>query len=245
MLRAVLSMDTTIMNRLDAEWTRLYAEPALAGHVRAMVLELKKPADWPVFARLWQGVQVNEGWPAPAIAVNGRDGYQMWLSLQTAVPLVQAQRAVSRLCQCYWPDVDPQRIGWWPQGEGHELPSRPVHEVSPDAWAAFVAPDLAPIFAETPWLDLPPSPDAQADLLLRCRSVDTRDFLSWLAPEAAEVSAPPQSAPPPSSATPPVSAADPFHDAARRFLHDAMHNEQVDWPWRIEAAKALLGQRGR
>ena len=31
----------------------------------------------------------------------------------------------------------------------------------------FVAPDLAALFADEPWLDLPPSSDAQADLLAR------------------------------------------------------------------------------
>ena len=49
--------------------------------VRGLVLELARPAEWPPMARLWQGVQADLGWPAPAIVVNGVDGYQLWFSL--------------------------------------------------------------------------------------------------------------------------------------------------------------------
>ncbi|MEK8028292.1 hypothetical protein [Pseudaquabacterium rugosum] len=38
-------------------------------------------------------------------------------------------------------------------------------------WSAFVAPDLAPLFSDTPWLDLPPGDDGQARLLAALRPV--------------------------------------------------------------------------
>ncbi|MBP6421736.1 MAG: hypothetical protein KA271_02470, partial [Propionivibrio sp.] len=47
-----------------------------AGHVRTMVLELSKPADWNGLSTVWQRVQSELELPAPAIAVSGKDGYQ-------------------------------------------------------------------------------------------------------------------------------------------------------------------------
>ena len=85
------------MNRLMSEWNRLYLLPgeALAaegidldaaqaglvdprGRVRALVLELARPAAWEPLATVWRGVQADLELPAPAIAVSGVDGYQLW-----------------------------------------------------------------------------------------------------------------------------------------------------------------------
>ena len=98
------------MNRLPSEWRRLYAPTVpgsdataqadlidgtqlvdAQGRVRALVLQLGRPADWRALSRLWQGVQLDLAWPAPAIAVSGKDGHQLWFSLAQPVPVAQAR----------------------------------------------------------------------------------------------------------------------------------------------------------
>jgi len=106
------------MNRLQAELQRLYfsgpEEPALAGadgRVRAMVLELARPASWDRLATLWRGVQADLELPAPAIAVSGIDGYQLWFSLSEPVPAARATAFLESLRRRYLGDVAPERIG--------------------------------------------------------------------------------------------------------------------------------------
>jgi hypothetical protein len=51
------------MNTLQAELNRLYLEEssliAPDGRVRALVLDLARPADWNVLSAVWQGVQTD------------------------------------------------------------------------------------------------------------------------------------------------------------------------------------------
>jgi len=47
-------------------------------------------------------------------------------------------------------------------------------------WSAFVASDLAAIFSDEPWLDLPPSPEAQANVLARLECIKLADFQAAL-----------------------------------------------------------------
>ena len=76
------------MQRLDVELDRLYAAPA--GLVRALVLEVLQPTGWDALSEVWQGVQMELELPAPAIAVSGSDGLQLWFSLETALPAAAA-----------------------------------------------------------------------------------------------------------------------------------------------------------
>jgi hypothetical protein len=227
------------MNRLQAELQRLYlphdaqrqapgsGAPGLVGpdgRVRAMVLELARPASWNGLAKVWRGVQADLELPAPAIAVSGIDGYQLWFSLSDSVPAAQANAFLEGLRTRYLGDVAPERIGMKPS----VLP--PV-ERGPGRWSAFVAPDLAAVFADEPWLDLPPGPDAQADLLSGLESMkpdDLKRALERLSPihangitQAAPVAA--------------ATGLDP-----RGFLLDVMNDSAVELHLRIEAAKALL-----
>lgn len=218
------------MARLQTEFERLYGTPAGEGDapVRALVLELARPAEWPPMARLWQGVQADLGWPAPAIAVNGVDGYQLWFSLAQALPASDARALLDHLRQRYLADLPPDRL---------RLPSGPAVQVprlvAPDAWSAFVSSDLAAVFADTPWLDLPPGEDAQADLLGRLACTPAADV--------ARVRVVPP-APPSVSTPPPETAGTPATDdtQARQFLLGVVHDTSVGLALRIEAAKALL-----
>lgn len=186
------------MNRLQMEVQRLYlpdgqpgtatepGAPALidaAGQVRAMVLGLQRPADWATLSPLWQGVQAGLGLPAPAIAVCGEAGLQLWFSLDQALPAAEAHAFLDALRRRYLPDVASARVACWPQpdadapgGWRHALPV-PAPLPGGERWSAFVAQDLAAVFAEEPWLDLPPSIDGQAQLLARLASIRAGEFI--------------------------------------------------------------------
>lgn len=261
------------MNRLQSEVHRLYVpqapggrdteaeEPRLVdadGRVRAMVLELARPADWAALSAVWQGVQVDLALPAPAIAVSGRDGYQLWFSLLQPVPAAQAMVFLEALRARYLGEVKPQRVVLMPALDAASPPhlvharTVPAQQVASGHWSAFVAQDLAPVFADEPWLDMPPSPVGQSDLLSRLGSIPPADFqqaLEQLRPAAL----PAQALPTPALAEPVGAGAgsvtgptDHRPSSAgvaltpQRFLLDVMHDDSAALALRIEAAKALL-----
>ena len=249
------------------------------GQVRALVLELGRPADWDALLAVWQGVQADLALPAPAIAVSGTDAYQLWFSVAQAVPVAQAAAFLEGLRQRHLADVAPHRIGMLPAPALVPAASAPpaprslppelrVPAQQPNGhWSAFVTADLARIFADEPWLDLPPNELAQADLLSRMVSIPMDDFeraCAQLRPsppapapaahtptpdlhlQAAETAQAP-AAPHGSSATgfthstEPTTAGGPWADP-RDFLLHVMNDTSVDMRLRIEAARALLPQ---
>ena len=229
------------MTRLQSQWNRLYALPtshSQAGTqdgVRGMVLALRQPAHWETLSAVWQGVQADLGWPAPAIAVNGTDGYQLWFSLQDPVPAARVQACLNALCRRYLPDVAPHRLHLL-----HDAPM-PGSPVQPDQWSAYVAQDLAPMFAETPWLDMPPSPEGQADLLSRMGSIPAEAFQAVLGESPAATA--PSNRPGDESSQAPARidtmGSSPCEDP-KRFLLNVMNDDSVALSLRIEAAKALM-----
>ena len=253
------------------------------GRVRALVLELGRPADWDALLAVWQGVQADLALPAPAIAVSGTDAYQLWFSVAQAVPVAQAAAFLEGLRLRLLADVAPHRIGMLPAPvpapasvPAANAPPAPrslppalrVPVQQPNGhWSAFVTADLARIFADEPWLDLPPNELAQADLLSRMVSIPLADFERACAqlrpnppapapaahtptpdlhPQAAETAQAP-AAPHGSSATgfthstAPTTAGGPWADP-RDFLLHVMNDTSVDMRLRIEAARALLPQ---
>ncbi|MDX9843265.1 MAG: hypothetical protein RBT42_05860 [Aquabacterium sp.] len=264
------------MNRLQSEWRRLYA-PAGAGRpdgldavlqadpldasalvdgqgrVRALVLQLARPADWSALSRVWQGVQLDLGWPAPAIAVSGSDGHQLWFSLQQGVSAAQGHAVLRGLQARYLGDIASARVDLWPvheatapHGVRHARPI-PAEPERPEQWSAFVAPDLAPVFNDTPWLDLPPNLEGQADLLARLLSISPAEWAAAQAPlgvTTAALQTTPTAAPPANGApaTPAATGHSPTGSQTdpHRFLLDVMNNAAIDMGLRIEAAKALL-----
>lgn len=185
------------MNRLQAELHRLYLLRSPTGEdasfedsgltspdgcVRAMVLELARPADWNALSKLWQGVQEDLELPAPAIAVSGIDSYQLWFSISEPVPAVEARRFLEYLCLRYLNHVAPGRMDIKPSletlssGQMQHAKMVPALWKETGRWSAFVAPDLAALFSDEPWLDVCPSADAQADVLSRLVSTKVTDF---------------------------------------------------------------------
>lgn len=251
------------MNRLQTELLRLYhphvpqhqgtdaAASSLIGadgRVRAMVLALARPADWDVLAALWRGVQADMQLPAPAIAVSGIDGYQLWFSLVEAVPVADAQAFLESLRLRYLGNIPRERIAIAPAADA-SAPQQARHasvvpalQAETGRWSAFVAPDLAALFADEPWLDLPPGPEAQAELLSRLESIKPADFQQAI-DRLRFRATPPASADVAGSETGPGDAerapTGPL-SAPRRFLLEVMNDPTVELHLRIEAAKALL-----
>lgn len=257
------------MNTLQAELDRLYfargrdvqkhqaAEPGLVapdGSVRAMVLELGRPADWTLLASVWRGVQTDLELPAPAIAVSGIDAYQLWFSLAEAASVAQARALLESLRLRYLSGVAPGRISMMPgvdatsPGQIQHALLVPALQPATGRWSAFVAPDLAAIFSEEPGLDLPPNPEAQAKVLSRLECIKPAVFQAAL--ERLNPVVKPQTLPSKSVAGEragsqaskdiKASALPGDNLDPKRFLLGVMNDQTVELPLRIEAAKALL-----
>lgn len=243
--------------RLTAELQRLYgladpvAEPGASslalvdseGRARAMVLALRDPADWSVLSAVWRGVQSDLALPAPAIAVNGVDAYELWFSLAAPVPVAQAVDFLQGLRERYLAEVKPQRLYMRPSGAdalAQSTPLIPAQQGDSGHWSAFVAPDLPSVFGDEPVLDLPPGEDAQAELLSRLASARLNDFEAALANLRPAAAAPSSTAPASLDVGRNVALTGPYDDP-RRFLHDVMNDASLPLTARIEAAKALLG----
>ena len=231
------------MNPLQTEIQRLYAAPE--GQVRALVVELARPADWGLLAPLWRGLQADLALPAPAIAVSGVDGYQLWLSLAEPMPVAEAAVFLEALRQQYLGAVAPKRIRLMPSLADPVAQPLPVPSQQPanGYWSAFVAPDLAPIFADEPWLDQAPSPDAQAHVLARLQPIKPTALAAALARlQPAAMPVPLTEMPSSLRTYSPAYAPDPSGQALtpKAFLLAVMHDPAVELALRIEAAKALL-----
>jgi hypothetical protein len=255
------------MNRLQAQYQRLYLprtavapgaatahpshpEPPAEDTVRALVLALRNPADWDTLAPVWRGVQADLAWPAPAIAVNGVDAFELWFSLAQPVPRAEAAALLHHLCLRYLPSVKPERLPRWPSLAAAALPApQPgrIPALHPDTgrWSAFVAPDLPAVFGDDPSLDFPPGEDAQAELLSRLGSIQLDDWQAALvdlqsaAAEVGSVSTALAVAPAPPADTHHAALVGPYQSPSR-FLLDVLNDTSVALVLRIDAAKALL-----
>jgi hypothetical protein len=225
------------MNRLQLELTRLYAVQTGGGLTRSMVLEVACPAEWQPLAAVSHGLQAELDLPAPAIAVNGSDGLQLWFSLAEPMLADDARAFLDLLRLRYLGELQPHRIRLLLGAPG----SVPALQAGNGMWSAFVAPDLAAVMTDEPWLDLPPNPDGQASLLARLHSIQPdalRRATALLQPAAAPASASAQTqaqAQAQAQAATAAEVSDP-----RAFLLQVMNDRSVALALRIEAAKALL-----
>lgn len=230
------------MTRLDAEHRRLFLTATPGGDdgpfhagpegaTRALILELASPATWADLSRVWQGVQADLDLPAPAIALTGAGGYQLWLSVAEPVASDRALRFLEGLRRRYLAEVRDERVRLQPA-----VAALPPAEVAPGRWSAFVTADLAALFADEPWLDQPPGIDAQSEVLSRVASASAAQFgraCEWLEPRDRS------SGPASVQVTGPDAGAGPALDP-REFLLGVMRDPAVDLHLRIDAAKALL-----
>lgn len=236
------------MTRLQTEFSRLYHptpgstdETAqlidAQGRVRALVLELAGPADWALLSQVWAGVQADLGLPAPAIAASGTDGLQLWFSLTEPVSLAQGHAFLEALRSRYLPEVARQRVRLLPAASAQATLKVPALNEATGNWSAFVAQDLAPLFAETPWLDVPPGDDGQASLLARLASISPAQWAAARVSAAAPTAEAPTAG---TGATPSPLMAATHHQDPKQFLLAVMNDAAVPLALRIDAAKALL-----
>ena len=247
------------MNRYRAEFSRLYGlpdpvstEPGLLvahdGPVKAMVLELSKPADWMALSVLWQVAQNDLDLPAMAVAVSGVDGLQLWFSMANPVKAKDAEDFLLALRTQYLGAVPDSRIRIYPRcapdGTAVHAPVIPSQIADTGNWSAFVSPDLVSVFGDQPWLDVPPNLDQQADILSRLVSIKVPQFYDVLhrlkplpghATYAAESDSRGQR-----DLGPSHKEAGGAQVNAKEFLLQVMNDPQVALTDRIEAAKALL-----
>jgi hypothetical protein len=163
-----------------------------------------------------------------AIAVNGVDGHQLWFSLAKPVSMVEATAFLNHLRLRYLSTVAEKRIGVMSCARGV-----PALQQGTGLWSAFVAPDLAAIFSAEPWLDLAPSPDAQANVLARLESIKPAVFQSILESCTLQTIG---------VSTASVTASAPLGKEMepKQFLWAVMNDQAIALHLRIEAAKALL-----
>ena len=247
------------MSRIDIETQRLFelraeegAQRSLMradGCVRSLVLAQTGPADWALLAPLWRGVQTDLGWPAPAIAVNGRDSFELWFSLAAPLPWVEATRLLAQLQRRYLGGLSTDRVRAWPGTKAAaEPPAVPPFAAGPQRWAAFIASDLPAVFGDDPALDVEPGADAQAELLARQRSISAaqlRQARAMLEADEPTTAAPPVPGDMPTSPLGGAISVVGRFDDPRTFLLAVMNDEAVPLALRIKAAKgALLASQG-
>ena len=250
------------MNLLQSELQRLYGWAPLApgqgdlstgvakepeGQTRCLVLSLTRSPRWDELSQLWRGVQSELGLPAPAIAVAGDAGLQLWFSLAEPVAPQQALAFFDALRLRFMPDVRADRIhGCCHQGL-HQAPVPALLDAS-GRWSSFVAADLVAVFDDTPWLNVKPGEEGQAALLRGLATTDRAAFeqacqVLGLRAETLPVmvgtsASQATGSPLPLTAGPSVVTA--AEDDPRRFLLQVMNDSTVALALRIEAAKALL-----
>jgi hypothetical protein len=264
---------TIHMNRLQSELARLYLpRPSdhvdvdvpstnlidAKGRVRAMVIELARPADWDTLSRVWHGVQVELELPAPAIAVSGTDGLQLWFSLAEPIAVAQAHAFLAGLQQRFLADIKPVRVRLMPAADAsasrQDLHAALVPAQQTDGsgnWSAFLAPDLVPVFAESPWLDIPPNEEGQATLLrsIAVMALPAFDGVFAMLGRTTQPETTPVAAAAPGADEYSVAHHKPQPVFARsedpkQFLLQVMNDDAVALVLRIKAAKALLQHSG-
>jgi hypothetical protein len=161
------------------------------------------------------------------------------------MPVAEAAVFLEALRQHYLGAVAPKRIRLMPSLADPVAQPLPVPSQQPanGYWSAFVAPDLAPIFADEPWLDQAPSPDAQAHVLARLQPIKPTALAAALARlQPAPMPVPLTEMPSSLRTYSPAYAPDPSGQALtpKAFLLAVMHDPAVALGLRIEAAKALL-----
>ncbi len=182
--------------------------------------------------------------------MSGTDGLQLWFSLAEPVAVATAHAFLDGLRERFLPDIDSSRLRLMPspqasalRQEGHAR-TVPALQALSDNWSAFVAPDLAAVFTDTPWLDVPPNEEGQATLLCGLQAIERPVFEAALKALALSTdlsrpirAAAPHCVVPLASATPATADAG---EEPKRFLLRIMNDDTVALALRIEAAKALL-----
>jgi hypothetical protein len=218
--------------------------------VRAMVLDFASAADWEAVARLYEGMQEDLELPAPAVAVSGRSGYQLWLSLAECVPAAEASLFLTALRDKYLVNMPLAKLGFHPDsgrvagGPGFVALVPALHETT-GQWSAFIDPSMGSMFVDESGLDMAPNPDRQADMLSGLASIKAADFQRVLASLQSAVAADAKrreesaAAPGGGRIRSGLNVGNHYVDP-KSFLLAVMNDASASAGQRIKAAKALL-----
>ena len=183
------------MQKIISELTRLYlpaggvSPHALARHVlgeitlaidlatgdglvRAIVIPFPamthgEPArHWTRLCATANALQAELGLPAPVVSISGADGYALWLSLETPIPIAQAHDFMLLLRQAYFPDMEMRADA---ASAAVELP--PCQNLRTGKWAAFIHPGMGAAFADGSGLEMAPPLAGQAAFLEGAHSI--------------------------------------------------------------------------
>ena len=225
------------------------------GRVRTLTVDFERSADWERVAELYQGMHEHLDLPAPAIAVSGKAGFTLWLSLAEPVPVTQAQTFLSALQRKYLADIPSTHLNFLPvtdKSTGVEKFQRllvPACHETTGKWSAFIDAGLGSLFIEAPGLEMAPNTDRQADILSRLESIKPENFkraLDILLSEASTEARPAdpvinaQVAAAGSDRVPPKLSLDTTFSDPKSFLLAVMNDSSATAGQRLRAAKALL-----
>ena len=182
---------------LIAELSRLYFQPGMVpagllaqrvlgqqslaiglasagGATRAVVVPFPKTSDgehWSRLCAVANAMQAELGLPAPAVSTSGIDGYALWLSLESPVPVSQVQQFLAALRRTYFPGIE----------DGPEQPALPpcLHPET-GKWTAFIHPGMGASFADESGLEMAPPLAGQAALLGSVHSATAAQFAQAL-----------------------------------------------------------------
>jgi hypothetical protein len=192
------------------------------GQTRALVIPFKKmhggdnAQHWSLLCTVANALQTRLELPAPAVSISGIDGYGLWLSLATPVPVALAQQFLGLLGQAYFPD-----LVLAPEAASAPVELPPCQNPASGLWAAFIHPDLGASFADESGLEMAPPAAGQAALLDGLHSISHQQFvhaLSLLQPAHAAL-------PAPSAATPPGLL---LKDATLEDIIKHLHSKDIE-----------------
>jgi hypothetical protein len=147
------------------------------GLTRAMVIAFRKTADsgdaphWSRLCEVANAIQAQLGFPAPAVSISGADAYYLWLSLESPVPVAEAQEFMELLRLAYVPDMDLP-----PDAAGAPVELPPCLNRSTGKWAAFIHPGMGSSFADEAGLEMAPPFAGQAAFLESLQSIGVAQF---------------------------------------------------------------------
>jgi len=166
------------------------------GLTRAIAIPFDKADDpeeaghWTALCAAAKALQAEHGFPAPAVSIDGINGYCLWISLLSPVPLAQARQFAAALRATCLPGLAQRRDAL---DRSRQLP--PCFNQESGRWAAFIHPGMGASFADEPGLDFAPPPLAQAAFLEGLESVGAARFVETLhALQVATAGAPAQAA---------------------------------------------------
>ncbi len=233
------------MRRLQSELKRLFRLPDAAteeialldgnGRVATLIVGFARSRDWPAVAALLDGLQETLSLPLPAVGVDGKAGFQIWLPLAEPIAPESAARFLAALRRQYLGDIADHDLALLPSAGGTDHVRRiPALSADSGRWSTFIDPTMGAMFADEGGLDFEPNPDRQADQLAAITPIEPAEFARALAALTAPL--PADQGPVAGTAHTTIGGG---YSEPREFLMAVMNDASVPLALRIEAAKAL------